>query len=504
MVDEALTTAERVQEELERQLFHLKTLYDVSRELLGSVEVEQILKNFLMMTTGNFGVLDGFVLTQEMPSREISHFVSVGFKKGNRWEMEEQGKEVLSQAEEAGLVDDLIPSKAGKLPAGIVCAIPLRVDDSCSGLLGLGPKIVGEPYSDEDKNLLITLVNNLTVVLKNARYAEALEEAYAEVSSLNRAKDKVINHLSHELKTPMALLKASMVVLRRKLSQFPEMEWKKSLDRAERNLQRLMDVQYEVQDIMRGKEFKAHGILKLLLEQCAEQLEMLVAEEVGEDTVVDRIRNRIEEIYGSLEGEHKPIELGRFVEEKLEQMKPHFEHRRVTVSLQTEETPTVVMPSDPLDKVVSGLIRNAIENTPDEGKVYVAVNNSGDSVRLKVQDTGVGIIKDHQRRIFEGFFPTQDTDAYSSKNPFDFNAGGKGADLLRMKIFSERYNFDLSMTSTRCKAIPGAGDVCPGAIRRCLSCNTEEDCYQSGGTSFEVCFPISGKEGLPQTIHVVK
>ena len=34
--------------------------------------------------------------------------------------------------------------------------------------------------------------------------------------------------------------------------------------------------------------------------------------------------------------------------------------------------------------------------------------------------------------ISEGFFTTQDTMAYSSKKPFDFNAGGKGADLLRI------------------------------------------------------------------------
>ncbi len=62
---------------------------------------------------------------------------------------------------------------------------------------------------------------------------------------------------------------------------------------------------------------------------------------------------------------------------------------------------------------------------------------------LVVKDYGIGIIVDHQRRIFEGFFTTQETAVYSSKKPFDFNAGGRGADLLRMKIFSERYRFSI-------------------------------------------------------------
>ncbi len=149
----------------------------------------------------------------------------------------------------------------------------------------------------------------------------------------------------------------------------------------------------------------------------------------------------------------------------------------------------VRIPRDPLEKMVKGLIKNAIENTPDEGNVEIAVNKKGDGVQLVVKDTGVGIVEEHQRRIFEGFFPTQEINDYSSKNPFYFNAGGKGADLLRMKIFSERYNFKLVMTSSRCRFIPEAGDVCPGRISLCSSCRSAEDCYQSGGTTFEVFFP---------------
>ncbi len=46
-------------------MFHLKTLYDVSRELLGIVDIKLILKNFLLMTLGNFGVAEGFIYAQD-------------------------------------------------------------------------------------------------------------------------------------------------------------------------------------------------------------------------------------------------------------------------------------------------------------------------------------------------------------------------------------------------------------------------------------------------------
>ena len=112
-----------------------------------------------------------------------------------------------------------------------------------------------------------------------------------------------------------------------------------------------------------------------------------------------------------------------------------------------------LLASDVLQKVVDGLIRNAIENTPDEGKIEINVRKRGKGIEFVVHDYGVGITEENQRRIFEGFFVARDTMAYSSKRPFDFNAGGKGADLLRMKIFSERYNFKIDMTSSRCKFI---------------------------------------------------
>lgn len=78
----ALKRAENVQTELDRRVFSLKTLYDVSKDIFSSVESETILRNFLLMTMGNFGVVGGFVLTADGEAREIDHLVHVGLKEG--------------------------------------------------------------------------------------------------------------------------------------------------------------------------------------------------------------------------------------------------------------------------------------------------------------------------------------------------------------------------------------------------------------------------------------
>ena len=62
----------------------------------------------------------------------------------------------------------------------------------------------------------------------------------------------------------------------------------------------------------------------------------------------------------------------------------------------------------------------------------------------------MGISEENQRLIFENYFTAYETSQYASRKPYDFNAGGKGFDLIRTRIFSERYHFKLLMSSKRC------------------------------------------------------
>jgi signal transduction histidine kinase len=483
---------DQMQAELDLRLFHLKTLYDVSRELLGEIEVESILRNFLLMTLGNFGVAEGFILTHNAHSKQPNQVVSFGFQGAEQsLLMKELNRLFREHPQDNVSRVDNVHQHFSFLQPPLACAFTFLVDEGYRGILGLAPKIVDKPYSEDDQNLLETLINNLVVSLRNARSAAALKEAYEEVAILNRAKDKLIHHLSHELQTPVALLITMLKLLKKQLASVPTDKWQRSMQRAERNLQRLADMQTEVEDILHKSEPRNRNMMGRLLDQCADTLEVLTAEQVGDEAVIDKIRNRIDEIFGPRDIIAENIILDQFVKAQIEKIKPLFSHRQLELIIDTQRTPHIFIPSDPLEKLVVGLVKNAIENTPDEGKIEVRIRNKQKEVELVIQDHGVGITDEHQQRIFEGFFPTQETIDYSSKRPFDFNAGGKGADLLRMKIFSERFNFNLDMTSSRCRHIPLSSDVCPGRISQCNFCRNPEDCYTLKVTTFRVVFPAS-------------
>ena len=367
----------------------------------------------------------------------------------------------------------LVPLGGREQARGVLCAINKKEGD----------------FVQADIELLEMIAGTVALSIENARVSAELKKAYTEVTSLNRAKDKVINHLSHELRTPISILSGALAVLRRKMETLPEATWKPFVDMAQRNLDRMEAIQIQVEDIMEDRQFKPYAVLSLLLDQCSDELAVLLAQETGNGKGIERLRKKIDDLFGPKESTPVKLQLDRVLKDRLDTLRPSFSHRQVEILTQIDPAPPIFIPQEVLQKVIDGLIKNAVENTPDEGRIEIAVQPKGEGALLLIHDYGVGIPEEAQKRIFEGFFHTQDTMAYSSKRSFDFNAGGKGADLLRMKIFSERYHFQIDMASARCKHLLKDTDVCPGRISQCPFCSGTESCHQSGGTVFSLYFP---------------
>ena len=365
--------------------------------------------------------------------------------------------------------------------------VPIFSSDRVIGVLAAFNKAQGI-FEQSDVQLLEMVAGTVGLSIENARFSNELKKSYRELASLDRAKTKAMNHLSHELKTPVSIFSGTLNVLEKKLGQLPEDSWKRSVARAKRNVERIKWLQDEINDIILEKNSRTSEFLLYLVDQCSDLLEGVLEEEIDDASLIESVRNRINTIFDVKENTPEDVQPDEFVKQCIKNLESNFNHRNLNIIQKLESTPKISIPILPLKKVLKGLIKNAVENTPDQGKIHIMISKAEDFVKLSVKDFGVGIIKEHQQKIFDGFFSTQDTSSYSSKEPFDFNAGGRGADLLRMKIFAKRYDFDMGIISSRCQYIPEKNDICPGKIEACSFCKDQNDCYQSGGSEFFIKF----------------
>jgi signal transduction histidine kinase len=95
----------------------------------------------------------------------------------------------------------------------------------------------------------------LLIVRKNVHIIiDELKQSNEKLQSLNRAKSRVIHHLSHELKTPLSIMGASLGLLKKKIAgnQEQAQSCQAVLNRAQRNLNRLLELQYEIGDILQA------------------------------------------------------------------------------------------------------------------------------------------------------------------------------------------------------------------------------------------------------------
>jgi len=367
--------------------------------------------------------------------------------------------------------------------------VPLRVQERVIGVLGALNKRGGS-FSQGDLDFLFMLSPTAAMAIENAQVSEELRRSYGEVRALNLAKTKMIEHLAHELKTPLAVIASSINLLERSDLSRDERRLKRVLDRTRRSLDRLIALEEEARDIAaeRAGLTSEAGFLEFLLSGCQDLLEALVEEEGARGELGARLTRRLEGVFAPGDTPEEEIHLSHFLDELIKELAPDHTHRRVRIELSLKPSPPILAPRTVLRKTLAGMIRNAVEHTPDGGAVRLALRPRGRLVRIEIQDFGVGLDQEAEPELFHGFVHAGETRDYSTGRPYDFLAGGRGADLLRARLFAERFGFGLSHQGSRCRHISSVFD-CPGRVEDCPHCRGESDCRESGGALFVLEFP---------------
>jgi signal transduction histidine kinase len=236
------------------------------------------------------------------------------------------------------------------------------------------------------------------------------------------------------------------------------------METLERNLARLFGISKETDEIFRVSQELEAGVLLDNLDRLWQRIEDLSDVPPDVRSHLDALKAWLSQYLSWSIESFQSVNLFPFVLDVLERVKQLSSHRNIRFRVEGKNDLFVFIDPLILQNVVEGLLRNAVENTPDGGKIRLVVEQKHGKIILHVTDYGVGIAEEDQAYIFDGLFHTKETELYASKKPYDFGAGGKGLDLFRMKVYGQRFGFDLSMKSKRCVYIPTDQDQCTVAF----------------------------------------
>ncbi|MGO8820635.1 MAG: GAF domain-containing protein [Desulfomonilaceae bacterium] len=376
--------------------------------------------------------------------------------------------------------------------------VPLNTREKTIGCLVVMNKKEGR-FSEDDVQLLTSLAGVVALAVENTTFFEELMKSYRDLENMNRVKSKVLNHLSHELRTPLAIIGGTLINMEKKLLEKGIADFDNALARMNRHIQSLSRLESQVESIiMTGYSWEKRyitGFLQSALDLMDVQSEW--TPEIKNAAAV--IHKWLEKTFPTRHDRLDLIDMGAFGLSIGQFIRNRADEQKRKVSLDFDMEPgKLLIPTHVLQAIMEGLIRNAIEATPDGGKVTVTGQAKGDRYILKVKDTGVGIPDKDKELIFEGFYPVQDTENYSSRRPYSFNAGGKGIDLLRIRMFSELYGFRLSFSSKRCPYLMEHGVESSGIAESCSSCENYADCPENGGSEFIVDFALTDANNIEQ------
>jgi PAS domain S-box-containing protein len=261
----------------------------------------------------------------------------------------------------------------------------LRDGQLVSGLIVAA--IEPRDWSERDAALLNVVAERTWLAVEKLRLDHALRERDAALRDADRRKDEFLATLAHELRNPLALIRNVVSLLQSPGSSESEFHWGRDIiDRQVNYLTRLTDDLFDVSRITR------------------EQLDL----------------------------QKEPVNLAEVITAAVESSRPLIDQRghELTVNV-CQKTILVEADKIRLTQVFMNLLNNAAKYTPQPGRIWLSVDQTGERAVVRVKDTGIGLATESLPRLFDLF--------YQVDRSFTRAEGGLGLGLTLVRRLVEMH-----------------------------------------------------------------
>ena len=246
------------------------------------------------------------------------------------------------------------------------------------------------------RNLIIVLI--IATVLFAA--IVSLGMTTSREIQLSRAKTEFVTSVSHDLKTPLSLIRGFVETLH--LNRFGDPSQREEY---------FCIIETEIQRLT--------GMI---------------------DAILDISKIEV----GLKRYQPETVDLSDLIEETLEHFSPELERRSFAVERQIEASlPLARVDPRAFSEALTNLLSNAVKYSESKRSVVVKAVRHNEHLEVSVSDQGVGIPKWEQQRIFECFYRAGHTAAWTS---------GTGLGLALVKHFAKAHGGQVTVTSA-----PGRG-----------------------------------------------
>ncbi|OGR82289.1 MAG: hypothetical protein A2902_00785 [Elusimicrobia bacterium RIFCSPLOWO2_01_FULL_64_13] len=386
--------------EIQQRLGDLSTLQDINETFYATPVLEFILAKMAKIILRSLKcTLCDFLLFESGSSRLVTHPASSSIHGSDMTPdhvFVNEEKDVTTQVfldRKPRIIDNVEAefslSRIGvQQKIGSIMLVPLKVDEEIIGILRVGSS-ERSYFNPHHLRLTELIADRSAVIVQNARLYEKIMRANMELEKLNHMKTEFVSMVSHELRTPVTAVKGFVdIVLEGEAGQINDQQ------------NRFLQI--------------AHNSI--------ERLTLLIADLLD----ISRIES------GQMRMEMVPISLAPVLQESLETHQKIIESKSIKLSSSIKtDLPDVMADESRIRQVMDNLLSNALKFTPAQGSMFVKSDDLGDFVLVTVQDTGVGIRKEDQDKIFSMF--------YQVDSSLTRHVGGTGLGLAISKAIIEMH-----------------------------------------------------------------
>ena len=226
-------------------------------------------------------------------------------------------------------------------------------------------------------------------IYKEIEFREKLQKAYQELQKLDKAKTEFLSIASHQLRTPLSILKGYLSML------------------LEGTYGRLPS--------------KIYPVIQNLF-NTNEQLIKLVNDLLN----ISRIEA------GKISVNKKEVDIEKFIRSIVQEIQPEAQQKGLEVKYKnTCPIKKILLDPSKIQQVILNILDNAIKYT-EKGGITIETTQQDSSLLIKIKDTGVGMTKEETQRIFESF--------RRGNAGQKMWTGGSGLGLYVAKKFVEMHN----------------------------------------------------------------